>query len=78
MMSEKGVAQHITPIQGESTHTVNNLEHGDPVKSSEQVTHVQSLGSVRLRSERTGEIILVPTPTKDPNDPLVRTLLNAN
>jgi MFS family permease len=24
-----------------------------------------------LRSERTGEIILVPTPSKDPNDPLV-------
>ena len=79
MMSEKGDAQlHITPIQGESTRTENTLEHGDPVKFSEQVIRVQSLGSVRLRSERTGEIILVPTPTKDPNDPLVRTPLNTN
>jgi hypothetical protein len=32
---------------------------------------VQSLGSVRLRSATTGAIVLVPTPTKDPNDPLV-------
>jgi hypothetical protein len=28
------------------------------------------LGEVRLRHEETNEIILVPTPTNDPNDPL--------
>jgi hypothetical protein len=70
-MSEKGEAQHIAPVQSNATHTENTLENGDPVKFSEQAARVQSLGSVRLRSERTGEIILVPTPTKDPNDPLV-------
>lgn len=70
-MSEKGEVQHIAPIQGNTTHTGNNLENGDSVKLGEQAARVQSLGSVRLRSERTGEIILVPTPTKDPNDPLV-------
>jgi hypothetical protein len=34
--------------------------------------HVQTLGSIRLRDEHTGAVILVPTPTQDPNDPLVR------
>ncbi|TLD25298.1 hypothetical protein PspLS_05444 [Pyricularia sp. CBS 133598] len=29
-----------------------------------------SLGTVRLRNDDTGEIILVPTPSDDPNDPL--------
>ncbi|KAI6374364.1 hypothetical protein MCOR25_003153 [Pyricularia grisea] len=29
-----------------------------------------SLGTVRLRNDHTGEIILVPTPSDDPNDPL--------
>jgi hypothetical protein len=73
-MSEKGEAQYITAVQGESTRTENNLGHGGSIKFGERVARVQSLGSVRLRSERTGEIILVPTPTKDPNDPLVPSL----
>jgi hypothetical protein len=38
---------------------------------SGQAARVQSLGSVRLRNATTGEVVLVPTPTKDPNDPLV-------
>jgi hypothetical protein len=29
-----------------------------------------TLGSVRHRHEQTNEIILVPTPSADPNDPL--------
>lgn len=28
------------------------------------------LGTVRLRNDQTGEVILVPTPSNDPNDPL--------
>lgn len=28
------------------------------------------LGGLRLRNEETNEIILIPTPTNDPNDPL--------
>ncbi|KAL1965784.1 hypothetical protein VTN77DRAFT_5105 [Rasamsonia byssochlamydoides] len=31
---------------------------------------VQTLGSLRLRHHETDEIILIPTPTTDPNDPL--------
>jgi hypothetical protein len=70
-MSEKGAAQNIMPVQGNTSHTDNNLENGHSVDFAEQTARVQSLGSVRLRSEKTGEIILVPTPTNDPNDPLV-------
>jgi hypothetical protein len=31
---------------------------------------LHTLGSVRHRHEHTGQIILIPTPSKDPNDPL--------
>jgi hypothetical protein len=34
------------------------------------VKRVVTLGSVRHRHEHTGEIILIPTPSSDPNDPL--------
>lgn len=34
------------------------------------VRKVETLGSVRHRDELTNEIILVPTPSNDPNDPL--------
>lgn len=33
-------------------------------------TRQNTLGSVRLRHHETNEIILVPTPSNDPNDPL--------
>lgn len=31
---------------------------------------VETLGTVRLRHYETNEVILVPTPSNDPNDPL--------
>src|SRR5687768_6929144 len=34
------------------------------------IRKVQTLGSVRQRDEHTNEIILIPTPSQDPNDPL--------
>ncbi|KAM0202711.1 hypothetical protein ACHAPA_010853 [Fusarium lateritium] len=42
------------------------------LKDNLSVSHVQSntLGELRLRNEQTNEIILIPTPTNDPNDPL--------
>lgn len=40
---------------------------GDPVA---QVTPMRTLGTVRLRNHETNELILVPTPSNDPNDPL--------
>jgi hypothetical protein len=33
-------------------------------------TRTDVLGSLRLRHQETNEIILIPTPTDDPNDPL--------
>jgi len=36
----------------------------------DKVKKVETLGSLRLRHHETHEIILIPTPTRDPNDPL--------
>lgn len=33
-------------------------------------TRKRTLGNVRLRHHETNEIILIPTPSSDPNDPL--------
>lgn len=38
--------------------------------ASEKVVKKETLGNVQLRHHETNEIILVPTPTDDPNDPL--------
>ncbi len=37
---------------------------------SEKVAMKGKLGNVQLRDQETNEIILVPTPSDDPNDPL--------
>lgn len=34
------------------------------------IQRVETLGSVRLHRENTHEVILIPTPSDDPNDPL--------
>jgi len=68
-MSEKVDNQHIAAVN-DNNHAETNLEQGNS-KFGAEAKRVQSLGSVRLRNEHTGEIVLVPTPTKDPNDPLV-------
>jgi hypothetical protein len=68
-MAEKGNGQHIATVN-DNNHAETNLEQGNS-KFREEAKRIQSLGSVRLRNENTGEIVLVPTPTKDPNDPLV-------
>jgi hypothetical protein len=39
-------------------------------RDAEEITKVQTLGSVRLRHHETNQVILIPTPTNDPNDPL--------
>lgn len=36
----------------------------------EAIEHIHTLGSVQLRNVQTKEIILVPQPSNDPNDPL--------
>lgn len=42
----------------------------DVVPHKMEKTKQSTLGSVRLRHHETNEIILVPTPSGDPNDPL--------
>lgn len=46
----------------------------EPIRSNngpkEPLTKIHTLGSVRQRHEHTDEIILIPTPSRDPNDPL--------
>ncbi|TKX18294.1 MFS transporter-like protein 171 [Elsinoe australis] len=39
-------------------------------RTSEEVTQTNTLGHLRLRNQQTNEIILIPTPSNDPNDPL--------
>jgi hypothetical protein len=36
----------------------------------EEIRRVQTLGSVRLQKKGTQEIILIPTPSNHPDDPL--------
>lgn len=43
----------------------NNTRH-----VAEETTRARTLGNVRLRHPETNEIILIPTPSADPNDPL--------
>jgi hypothetical protein len=42
----------------------------EKVGSTADVARVRTLGTVRLRHHATNEIILIPTPSNDPNDPL--------
>lgn len=42
--------------------TAPELKHLAPRK--------QTLGTIHLRNNDTGDVILVPTPSNDPNDPL--------
>ncbi|KAK9421628.1 putative Major facilitator superfamily (MFS) profile domain-containing protein [Seiridium unicorne] len=42
----------------------------DKVDSMAEETRMRTLGTVRLRHHETNEIILIPTPSNDPNDPL--------
>ncbi|TVY88518.1 putative MFS-type transporter [Lachnellula willkommii] len=50
---------------------VANLEHIESYKSVDKTAkRVETLGTIRHRHEHTNEIILVPTPSSDPNDPL--------
>ncbi|KAF8857618.1 MFS general substrate transporter [Acephala macrosclerotiorum] len=52
------------PVQAVSSNEVGDVEKPSNVK------RIATLGTVRHRHEHTNEIILVPTPSDDPNDPL--------
>lgn len=38
--------------------------------NQKHVTDIETLGHLRLRDAETNKIILIPTPSSDPNDPL--------
>ncbi|RDW88533.1 MFS general substrate transporter-23 [Coleophoma cylindrospora] len=70
-------------IDGQRSTDLHNVSHSwpslEPVKTAatyEQidgrhvVKRVVTLGSIQHRNQHTGEIILIPTPSNDPNDPL--------
>ncbi|KAH6648286.1 hypothetical protein BKA67DRAFT_574276 [Truncatella angustata] len=42
----------------------------DKAESVADDVRLRTLGTVRLRHHETNEIILIPTPSNDPNDPL--------
>ena len=44
--------------------------HAHKTLDRDEVVKTETLGSLRLRHHQTNEVILIPTPTKDPNDPL--------
>jgi hypothetical protein len=51
--------------------TLDKTTTFEPIETaSEPVKKIHTLGSVRHRHEHTNEIILIPTPSNDPNDPL--------
>lgn len=39
-------------------------------RDPDEILQTNTLGTVRLRHAETKEIILIPTPSRDPNDPL--------
>jgi hypothetical protein len=45
------------------------LDAGQDAASADK-SRTRSLGTVRLRHHQTNEIILIPTPSNNPNDPL--------
>lgn len=55
----------ITTARPSTGRAIEDIEDVKPV----QLKH-ETLGNVRLRHHETNEIILVPTPTRDPKDPL--------
>lgn len=46
-----------------------SLRSGDRATVKDRIP-LATMGNVRLRHHETNEIILVPTPSSDPNDPL--------
>jgi hypothetical protein len=51
--------------------TAGSVEQNGAVGDNElKVKHINTLGSVQLRHPTTNDLIQVPTPSNDPNDPL--------
>ena len=52
------------------TQTEEGLHGYDSTLEKEHTNQVKTLGHLRLRHAETNEVILVPTPSSDPKDPL--------
>ena len=59
----------MAPLDPTAMPTGETIEHVEE-DSSDSHFHLHNLGHVRLRNEHTNEIILIPAPSLDPNDPL--------
>ncbi|KAF2684645.1 MFS general substrate transporter [Lentithecium fluviatile CBS 122367] len=46
------------------------MAHTTPLRNPEDTKKTHNLGSLQLRHHESNQIILIPTPTNDPNDPL--------
>jgi len=55
---------------GDNVQRVTTLESIASIEKENVLDHTNTLGSVRLHHVDTNEIILVPQPSSDPNDPL--------
>jgi hypothetical protein len=78
----KGIRQSILSLLPKTCHSSANICHLAPLHTNTMSTNIPKtdtgtsdvrkdmLGGLRLRNEETNEIILIPTPTNDPNDPL--------
>lgn len=53
-----------------SKTTVEQVQSVEATKPPIEAHQKHTLGHVRLRDEHTDEIILIPAPSSDPNDPL--------
>jgi hypothetical protein len=54
------------PPDSEKSTNIANMDEIEPVHERNH----QGLGTLRLRHQETQEILLIPTPSDDPNDPL--------
>jgi hypothetical protein len=62
-------AMHATEAENSDLEPTKTVQI-DATEQKHLMKRIHTLGSVRHRHERTGQIILIPTPSKDPNDPL--------
>lgn len=46
------------------------MKHVTAQRDIDEIQKTNTLGSLRLQNQVTKEIILIPTPSDDPNDPL--------
>jgi hypothetical protein len=69
-MAEKEVTA-TTPVPVIHDSTDGSAYSESPENGNYTAEHYHTLGSIQLHNKDTGALLLVPTPSSDPNDPLV-------